>query len=268
MSDLPHSVKHCEIESFINDTRLYQAFSAININVALSQTSQDLHRSAAWCCLNQLLINPDTETKFIIFGVPQLTLGVRNELIDFLGTKILQSPWCQDLGTILDSHLTFNNHINSLSSSLFSTLCQINRVKHLFDRKTLQIIINSLVFSKLYYCSTVWTGTSQQNINKLQLIQNFAARIMTGKRKYDHIYSSIKGLGWTTVKNHLQYRDMVLIFKCKNDLAPNYLSSKPSQRSQMYRHRTRQHEGLNVARCRTAMAQRVSSFTLQNLRTV
>ena len=193
---------------------------------------------------------------FSIFGVPQLTSGVRNQSIDFLETKNLQSPWCRDLGIILDSHLIFNNHINSLSSSLLSTLCQINQGKHLFDRKTLQIIINSLVVSKLYYCSTVWAGTSQHNIHKLQLISNFAARIMTAKRKYDHISSSIKGLGWMTVQNHLQYCDMVLIFKCKNDLAPKHLSSKLSQRSQVRRYRTRQHEDLNVARCTTALAQR------------
>ena len=104
----------------------------------------------------------------------------------------------------------------------------------------------TLVFSKLYYCSTVWAGTSQQNIHKFQLIQNFAARIMTGKRKYDHISSSIKGLGWMTVQNHLQYRHMI----------PKDLSSKLSQKSQVHRYRTRQHDDLNVARCRTALAQR------------
>ena len=59
-----------------------------------------------------------------------------------------------------------------------------------------------------------------------------------------------------TVQNHLQYRDMVQIFKCKNDLGPKYLSTKLSQRSHVHHYRTRQHEDLNVARCRTALAQR------------
>ena len=54
---------------------------------------------------------------------------------------------------------------------------------------------------------------------------------MTGKRKYEHIASSIKGLGWMTVQNYLQYSDIVQIFKCKTDLAPKYLSRKLSQRS-------------------------------------
>ena len=41
------------------------------------------------------------------------------------------------------------------------SLCQINRVKHLFDARTLERVINALVFSKLYYCSPVWSNTSK-----------------------------------------------------------------------------------------------------------
>ena len=46
--------------------------------------------------------------------------------------------------------------------------------------------MNALVFSKLFYCSNVWPNTSQGNTKKLQLVQNFAARIVLGLRKYDH----------------------------------------------------------------------------------
>jgi hypothetical protein len=85
------------------------------------------------------------------------------------------------------------------------SLCQISRIQHLIDKKTLISIINSLVFSKLYYCSTVWGGTFKENIRKLQLVQNFAARIVSGKRKFDHISSTIKDLGWLSVQDMLVY---------------------------------------------------------------
>ena len=88
-------------------------------------------------------------------------------------------------GFILDSGLTFNNHISSLSSSLLSSLCQIIRVRHLFSKEVIYIMINSIVFSKLFYCSAVWSGTYKRNIHKPQLMQNFAARILTDTRKYD-----------------------------------------------------------------------------------
>jgi hypothetical protein len=63
-------------------------------------------------------------------------------------------------------------------------LCQIYRVKDCFNKNTLKLIIESLVLSKLFYCSTVWANTSDSNIKKLQLVQNFAVRIIAGARKY------------------------------------------------------------------------------------
>ncbi|CAH3019892.1 unnamed protein product, partial [Porites evermanni] len=48
------------------------------------------------------------------------------------------------MGVTLDSGLTFNNHISSLLSSLPSSLCQISRVRHLFSKEVLYIMINCL----------------------------------------------------------------------------------------------------------------------------
>ena len=75
-----------------------------------------------------------------------------------------------------------------------SRLRQINRVKHAFDKKkeTVLSIINTLVFSKLYYCSNVWANSSLHNIQKLQAVQNFACRIVCGVRKSDHITPFLK----------------------------------------------------------------------------
>ena len=50
----------------------------------------------------------------------------------------------------------------TLMSDLFGSLCKINRIRHLFTKENLLVIL-----SKLFYCSTVWAATSNQNINKL-----------------------------------------------------------------------------------------------------
>ena len=82
---------------------------------------------------------------------------------------------------------SFDEHITSVTSSCLSSLSQINRVKHRLDRNTLLGVNSALVFSKLYYCSSVWSSTTKKNINKLQNVQNFAARIITHSQKFDHI---------------------------------------------------------------------------------
>ena len=84
--------------------------------------------------------------------------------LSFMGKDIVTSDTAKDLGVILDSNLTYDEHIFKTGSSCMSRLGQINRVKHVFDKRTLLTIINSLVFSKLFYCSNVWANTSKCNI--------------------------------------------------------------------------------------------------------
>ena len=68
-----------------------------------------------------------------------------------------------------------------------SVLGEISRVKHVFKEDLQITIINALDFSKLYYCSSAWSNTTDRNIRKLQSVQNFAARIVSNIKKYYHV---------------------------------------------------------------------------------
>ena len=120
---------------------------------------------------------------------------------------------------------------------------------------TLFIVINSLVFSKLYYCSSVWAGTSKSNIAKLQLVQNFAARLLSDKRKFDHTSPTLRRLKLLPVSDILYMRDAVQMYKCVNGLAPHYLTVMVRKRSDIHSYNTRQNRDLQLPRCRTAIAQ-------------
>ena len=103
-------------------------------------------------------------------------------------------------------------------------LCQINRVKDIFDRDSLRLIIKALVMSKLYYCSTVWSNTSETNIKKLRAVQNFACRILADTGRYDHVTPALRAIRWLPVEEHLKYRETPITYKCINGSAPPYLS--------------------------------------------
>ena len=140
--------------------------------------------------------------------------------------------------------------------SCIGSLCQINRVKHLFDARTLERVINALVFSKLYYCSPVWSNTSKKNISKLQKIQNFARRIITGKRKFDHITPVLRELRWLLVTSFLKYTLGVLAFKCVKGLAPSYLCRRFKTRAFVHNRNTRYKNALNIPAYKSASGQR------------
>ena len=128
----------------------------------------------------------------------------QNLSMSFLGATLKLVASAKDLGVvILDPHLTYDHHISKTFSSSFSKLYQINRVKESFDREILKLLITSSVFGKMLYCSTVWSNTSTQNINKLQSIQNFARKIVTSSRKFDHVTPLLCQLNWLPVKQLL-----------------------------------------------------------------
>ena len=119
------------------------------------------------------------------------------------------------------SCLTFNGSLHEqLSASSTTKLCQINRVKSVFNQVTLLIIINVLVMSKIDYCncSVIWSSTSESNIKKIQLLQNFAARIITGRQKLDDLTPVLRELMWLPIKKRLLFKNTLLTFKCLNVL--------------------------------------------------
>ena len=112
------------------------------------------------------------------------------------------------------------------------------------------LLIKSFVFSKLLYC--LWWKTSKTNVHKLQLVQNFVARIILRLRKFDHISERLKSLRMLSVKDRLEINDAVMVFKCLNNLVPKYLCARVQIRSSVSTRVTRSVNNLNIHRCRLA----------------
>ena len=97
---------------------------------------------------------------------------------------------------------------------------------------------HSLVFSKMFYCSTVWSNTSASNVKKLQLLEKIRAQIITNSRKYDHITTGVipllLQLNWLPVEQLLYLRGSVMAYKCVKNLASTYLCNKFRKRSPVH----------------------------------
>ena len=66
--------------------------------------------------------------------------------ITILSKEITSSKSAKNLGVTMDCNLTYDEHVTQVASECIGSLCQINRVKYLFDRRTLITIIDSLIF--------------------------------------------------------------------------------------------------------------------------
>ena len=126
--------------------------------------NDDLIRIQDWCLQNVLLLNPD-KTQLMVYGTRHLLTKLPSDFfLTLLGEDLIPGDVVKDLGLTFDRNLNFNDHIVEVTALCMSTLGQINRTKHVFTKELLIIIINAFVFSKLFYCSSVWSSTSGKNI--------------------------------------------------------------------------------------------------------
>ena len=185
-----------------------------------------------------------SDPKLITHGVPQGSI---------LG-PLLFSLYVNDLSTIPKSANT-ESYVDD--TKLFMSVNWNNLDNGLKELKW-EAILNSLVFSKLYFSSTVWSNTTKRNVAKLQQVQNFAARIMDNK-KFEHITPTLKALKWLPVSDKLVLNDAIMTYKCMNGQAPSYLCSKiinMCEQTHRYNTRFQSSDKIKQQLCRTSTGQR------------
>ena len=107
-----------------------------------------------------------------------------------------------------------------------------------------------------HYWSSVWSNTTQSNLDKLQAVHNFACRIVSGAGKSDHITPLLKDLCWLPVKQQLYFRLAVLVFEFMTGYAPAYLKLKFVKRSAVSTRTTRNSKMLRIPLFRTSNKER------------
>ena len=163
------------------------------------------------------------------------------------GNKEKQATSTGQLVNIIRTlYRTYVHHITHVVPSSLPKLYQINRFKKSFNKEILKLPIALLVFSKILYCSTLWSNISAGNISELQSIQNFASKRVTNSNKFDHVTPLLRQLNWLPVKQLLLYKDAVITYKCLSDLAPRYLSDKFIKRFSMHARYTRKGDSLQI----------------------
>ena len=77
------------------------------------------------------------------------------------------------------------------------------------------------MLSKIDYCNCLYYGVNSSLINKLQVVENSAARLVFDKRKFDHSSGLLYELHWLPVKERITYKINLLIHKTLYHLSPN-----------------------------------------------
>ena len=118
-----------------------------------------------------------------------------------------------------------------MKATICHKLRNIAKMKAFLTESQMQTIVQSLILSSLDYCNSLFYGLNQSTMKKLQTLQNRACRIIKGLKKRESVEESLKDLHWLKVPQRIEFKLILLVFKCLNGLAPSYLSNKLRYRS-------------------------------------
>ena len=131
----------------------------------------------------------------------------------------------------MDSLLKNGSHVNKIASSCYCKLHDIARIRPSLDTKSAQLIVQALVLSNIDYCNSLLAGSPQYQLDKLQHIQNMSCQVICNIRKHDHVSSAMKNLHWLKIPERITYKLCLLMYKCQNNIVPQYLSDLLQSRS-------------------------------------
>ena len=151
-------------------------------------------------------------------------LASRENLIVHLNSlSITCTNKAKNLGVILDSDLNFIPHFNHIRKISFYHLKNIAKILPLISQPSKEILVHAFITSRLDYCNSLFTGLPKQELNRLQLIQNAAARLITNTKKRAHIKPILRSLHWLPIKYRIKFKVLLLVFKSFHGNAPVYI---------------------------------------------
>lgn len=108
--------------------------------------------------------------------------------------KNIKKKEAHNLGVIFDSVLSFDGHITRGYSP--AQLRHLMKIRSFLSTADLEKVIYAFISSWHGYCNALYFGISRENIQRLHLIQNAAARLLTRTKRSKHITLILTAPHW------------------------------------------------------------------------
>ncbi len=149
-----------------------------------------------WMMNNFLLLNSE-KTEVLIIGPKNHTSNNLEHCLILDGCSLDSSSSVRKLGVLFDSNLSFDSHVSSICKTAFFNLKNISKLRPMLSMSNAEMVIHAFMTSRLDYCNALLGGCSAHLINKLQMVQNSAARgspswelrTASPRRRYGELYT-------------------------------------------------------------------------------
>ena len=217
-NNLTEYLHNYQISSYADDTQIL--ISASSPKEMKQKIEEVMNIAQKWYTKHSLLNNlSKTEIMIVTSKKNQKKYkGIKYSILENGETNCIKGTEnMKILGVWIDEDLTWNKQISTMKGKAFNNARNLCRVNQQLPMKTKIQLYNSYVASQLGYADIIWGGCSEENKKKLQKVQNFSLRSMTGKTSSKEARSSLQFL---TLEEKRNIHYGVYGYKLTNGLAP------------------------------------------------
>lgn len=229
INDLPLFTNNVSTDLYADDTTLFDTGkSQDTIEQSLQLALQNL---SVWCKLNGMLLNT-SKTKVMLITTLQKRLNLHDGILHLkYDDNFLNSVENEKvLGVHIDNNLTWSVHIGHIAKKLASNLWLLSKLKDYLSIEHRVQFYKTYIQPHIDYCSTIWGGTSQYNLNRIYRLQKRSIKIILNY-EYDDIGSSMDNLKILSIYERIFLRKAKFMFKISKSLTPQYINQMFSLRA-------------------------------------
>ncbi|KAI4903791.1 hypothetical protein NFI96_028861 [Prochilodus magdalenae] len=188
-----HAARSAKLSSVLILLDLSAAFDTVNHKILLSVLTDFGITGTAWKWFESYLEDRRYQVAWngSMSAPCRLSTGVpQGSVLGPLLFSLYTLSWGKDarcLGVILDGQLSFSAHITNLTRACRFLLYNIRRIRPFLSQGATQLLVQSLVISRLDYCNWLLAGLPLRAIRRLQLVQDAAARLIFNLTKFTHV---------------------------------------------------------------------------------
>ena len=91
------------------------------------------------------------------------------------------------------------------------------------DRTTTERLIHAFFMCHFdFFCNSLLFGLPSRQIQRLQLIQNSTARLVTRTKKHDSISSVLRNLHWLHIQSRIHFKVLLFTYQCFHQFGSSY----------------------------------------------
>ena len=169
VNDIQAAINGSNLQLYVDDSVIHAA--EVSPEEAMGNLQPSLNRFTRWCRANKLSLNA-TKTKLMMFGTRYKIKKAKevNILVEGVTLQIVQTY--KYLGITLDSTLTFNYHVRTVTNMISYKANLLAKVRKFLHEEVAIKIYKSMILPYFDYGDVIYGSASQESLDKLQRLQN------------------------------------------------------------------------------------------------